>query len=182
MIMKTALVHRFTNFLLAFLLVSNPLLTSFYPLLPAPVSAASQQPADTSAEQSSGDQMTITDSAFESDLITNSASISDSWMNADNNSVHQASSGGSNALYLPLVLLPGSGGEGSDENRPMIEILAPRDRQSVYTQQPTIEISYSDFDSSVNSASLVVQVVPENGTSTDITSDLTVTDWSFPHT
>lgn len=172
---KTSFAHRFTHFLLAFLLIIT-LLGSFYPLILGPLSAASQQPADTSAEQTSGDQMTITDSAFESVLITNTASISESGMNKDNHSVHQVNSGGANPLYLPLLLLPGEGGGGSDENGPMIEILAPRDRQSVYTAQPTIEISYSDFDSSVNSGSLVVQLVPENGTSTDITNDLTVTE------
>ncbi|MGB0384815.1 MAG: kelch repeat-containing protein [Ardenticatenaceae bacterium] len=61
-----------------------------------------------------------------------------------------------------------------DGDGPEITINAPDDAQSVYTLQPTIAISYSDFNGTIDTTSLLASLVNQNGTTTDITSDLTV--------
>lgn len=58
---------------------------------------------------------------------------------------------------------------------PMIGIQAPKRGQSVYTRQPAIEISYSDFDSAVDTATLQVSLTDEQSVTNDITADLTIT-------
>lgn len=61
-----------------------------------------------------------------------------------------------------------------DDEGPAIEVETPQNRQSVYTQTPSININYSDFLSSVDTGSVEVQLTDENNITTDITSDLTV--------
>ncbi len=63
-----------------------------------------------------------------------------------------------------------------DGEGPIVEINEPRDRQSVYTQQPSIDIDYTDFFQTVDPSSLNVQIVDESNNVTDVTNDLTVTD------
>ena len=61
-----------------------------------------------------------------------------------------------------------------DADGPQIEVVAPRDRQSVYTATPDIEISYSDFFASVDTSTLGVQLEAAGGGQADVTADLTV--------
>ncbi|MCP4358647.1 MAG: hypothetical protein GY796_11570, partial [Chloroflexi bacterium] len=61
-----------------------------------------------------------------------------------------------------------------DAAGPDIQIHTPPDRQSVYSLNPTIAISYTDFLSAVDPASVHVQLTDENGSSADITADLTI--------
>lgn len=61
-----------------------------------------------------------------------------------------------------------------DGEGPIIEITAPANGQSVYTTQPTILATYSDFLSSSNSASLSAIITNESGASQDVTADLTI--------
>lgn len=65
---------------------------------------------------------------------------------------------------------------GADTEGPAVTIHEPRDRQSVYTQQPFIDLTYNDFYQAVDSASVEVQIVDESSTVMTVTNDLTVTD------
>jgi RHS repeat-associated protein/uncharacterized repeat protein (TIGR01451 family) len=63
---------------------------------------------------------------------------------------------------------------GVDGEGPMIEVHAPRDRQSVYELRPTVALSYSDFYTDVHAPSLQVLLTDEDGAERDVTSDLTI--------
>lgn len=58
---------------------------------------------------------------------------------------------------------------------PMIAIHTPADHQAVYTLQPTVAISYTDFYSAVNVGSLSVVLTDQYGVTTDVTGGLTAT-------
>ena len=61
---------------------------------------------------------------------------------------------------------------GVDGDGPMIRIRAPRHRQAVYSMTPSIAISYTDFLTGVNPATLSALVIDETGVATDVTADL----------
>ena len=61
-----------------------------------------------------------------------------------------------------------------DDEGPQVTIAEPANRQSVYTRTPTVTVNFSDFAGSVNLASLAAQLSDEQGTVTDVTSNLSV--------
>lgn len=63
---------------------------------------------------------------------------------------------------------------GMDGDGPMIQINTPKHRQAVYILTPTVAISYTDFYTSVDVASLSAQILDESGMSLDVIGDLTV--------
>ncbi len=65
---------------------------------------------------------------------------------------------------------------GVDGAGPMITVHRPENRQAVYTFQPAVVISYTDFYTAVNPTTLNVTLTDPNGLVTDITGDLTVGD------
>ncbi len=64
---------------------------------------------------------------------------------------------------------------GVDTEGPNINISIPKDRQAVYTLTPSVVISYTDFYTNVNTATLSAWLIDNNGSQTDITGDLTIT-------
>jgi RHS repeat-associated protein len=61
-----------------------------------------------------------------------------------------------------------------DQEGPMVGIHAPKRDQAIYTLQPTVAISYTDFYTDVNVSSLSVTIVKAGETPIDVTGDLTV--------
>lgn len=62
-----------------------------------------------------------------------------------------------------------------DNEGPIIEIESPKNQQAVYSSHPSVTINYHDFLGTVNTNSLLVQVIDENGVPTNVTGDLVVT-------
>ena len=73
---------------------------------------------------------------------------------------------GATAVDSLVILVDGQG--------PAIQIVTPKNRQSVYTLQPTLDIVYSDFGSSVDTNSFVATLTRHGGADTDVTDDLTI--------
>jgi hypothetical protein len=63
---------------------------------------------------------------------------------------------------------------GVDGEGPMITVHQPENRQAVYTFQPAVVISYTDFYTAVNPATLNVTLTDPNGLPIDVTNDLIV--------
>ncbi|HUM67575.1 MAG TPA: PKD domain-containing protein [Chloroflexota bacterium] len=61
-----------------------------------------------------------------------------------------------------------------DDEGPIIDIIAPPDRQAVYTLNPTVTVAYRDFLSAVVTNTLSVELTDENSMTDDVTSDLVV--------
>ena len=61
-----------------------------------------------------------------------------------------------------------------DQEGPFITVGEPANRQSVYTLQPTVVLTYTDFYTAVNTATLHVTLTDEDGSISDITNDLTI--------
>ncbi|MCP4424063.1 MAG: PKD domain-containing protein, partial [Chloroflexi bacterium] len=62
-----------------------------------------------------------------------------------------------------------------DDEGPIIDIHAPQDRQTVYSLNPTVTVSYADFLDTVDISSVLVQITDENNVTADVTNDLTIT-------
>ncbi|MCI0726184.1 MAG: dockerin type I domain-containing protein, partial [Chloroflexi bacterium] len=62
----------------------------------------------------------------------------------------------------------------ADQDGPFVTIHEPENRQSVYSLRPAIVISYTDFYTAVNPATLQVILTDEAGATTDVTTDLVV--------
>jgi len=75
---------------------------------------------------------------------------------------------GEESLQTRLVAVDAAG--------PILEVLAPKDRQSVYTATPELGISYKDFNGEVDPGSLHVWLQAWGGGQTEVTQDLTITD------
>lgn len=74
--------------------------------------------------------------------------------------------GGLTALASRMVYVDGEG--------PLIEVNAPKAQQSVYQIRPTFAISYEDFLTTVNPATLQVVLTPRQGTPLNVTSHLAI--------
>ncbi|MBL7183553.1 MAG: hypothetical protein ISS50_03780, partial [Anaerolineae bacterium] len=61
---------------------------------------------------------------------------------------------------------------GVDNDGPMIQVHAPKNRQSVYILRPTIDLSYADFYTAVDPATLQVLLTDAGGTATDVSTYL----------
>ncbi|RLC62810.1 MAG: hypothetical protein DRI48_09145, partial [Chloroflexi bacterium] len=61
-----------------------------------------------------------------------------------------------------------------DQEGPFIVVGEPANRQAVYTLQPTVVLTYTDFYTAMNTATLQVTLTDEDGQVSDITAGLTV--------
>ncbi|MEZ4837050.1 MAG: hypothetical protein R2873_34495 [Caldilineaceae bacterium] len=86
-------------------------------------------------------------------------------------------SGGNQLLTAVATDNEGAVGKASrvvtrDSAGPQVTINAPKDRQSVYTYQPEINIAFSDIAAGINPQSSRVVLTSNNGASVDVTSNL----------
>jgi len=65
---------------------------------------------------------------------------------------------------------------GVDTQGPLVEISAPPNRQSIYSTKPTIAVSYNDLNSTVKADSVTVSLTNQNGTATDVSTDLSINE------